>query len=239
MLDIDDLTVGYGDQPVLRQVAIRVAAGSITCVLGTNGTGKTTLLKAVSGILAPRSGDIRLDGRSLSGKPPYAIAGLGIAHVPEGRRVFKDLTVRDNLLAAGLVSAHRRERAGRLADVFQLFPRLREREAQVAGTLSGGEQQMLALGRALMMKPRLILLDEPSLGLAPKVVEEVFEHVRFIRGQGITVVLVEQNANIALEVADFGYVLNNGTVALAGTAASLRENDYVRRVYLGLVAATS
>jgi branched-chain amino acid transport system ATP-binding protein len=236
VLDVKELTVGYGQQPVLRRVSIHVAAGSITCVLGANGAGKSTLLRAISGLLEPWEGDIVLDGRSLARLAPPAIAARGVAHVPEGRRVFKDLTVRDNLLAAGLTTGRKRERSERLAEVFRLFPRLRERDGQMAGTLSGGEQQMLALGRALMMKPKLVLLDEPSFGLAPKLVEEVFEHIQFIRDHGITVVLVEQNANLALEVSDFGYVLSGGTVGVAGSAGSLRENDYVRHIYLGLAA---
>ncbi len=234
MLDVTDLTVGYGDVPVLHDVSLHVAAGSITCVLGSNGAGKTTLLRTISGLLHPRAGRVRLDEHDLTGLPPDRVAALGVAHVPEGRRVFKDLTVRDNLLAAGLVLRPRARRDERLGRVFALFPRLRERHAQLAGTLSGGEQQMLALGRAVMAEPRLILLDEPSLGLAPRVVGEVFEHVQSIRDQGMTVVLVEQNANIALQVADFGYVLHGGTIGVEGTAAHLRDNDEVRRVYLGL-----
>jgi branched-chain amino acid transport system ATP-binding protein len=224
--------VGYGEIPALKGVALEVRAGEIVALLGNNGAGKTTTLKTISGLLVPRQGRVELEGRPLAGLAPHDIVGLGIGHVPEGRRIFNRLTVRENLL----MGAFLRSDAGIDGDlqrVFALFPRLQERIAQVAGTLSGGEQQMLAIGRALMARPRLLLLDEPSMGLAPVLVEQIFETIGEVNRQGTTILLVEQNAAMALSIAHRGYVLETGSVVLTGTAASLGDNPDVRRAYLG------
>ena len=232
MLQIEGLDVFYGQIHALKGVGLEVRRGEIVAILGNNGAGKTTTLKSISGLLAPRRGSIALEGRALSGVPPHEIVLRGIGHVPEGRRIFNRLTVRENLM----MGAYLRKDDGVPADlerVFTLFPVLQERLGQVAGTLSGGEQQMLAIGRALMANPRLLLLDEPSMGLAPVVVERIFETVLDINRQGTTILLVEQNAAMALTIAHRGYVLETGTVALSGTAAELAENPDVRRAYLG------
>jgi branched-chain amino acid transport system ATP-binding protein len=232
MLEVRDLLVSYGEIRAVKGISLSVAAGEIVALLGGNGAGKTTTLKTVSGLLAPRSGEILLDGESLCGMPPHLIVRKGIAHVPEGRHVFNRLTVYENLE----MGAYARSDAGVAADrdrVFALFPRLWERRRQRAGTLSGGEQQMLAIGRALMANPRLLLLDEPSMGLAPVLVEQIFETVQSINRQGTTVLLVEQNAALALEVATRAYVLETGTIVLSGAAADLVRHEDVRRAYLG------
>src|SRR6266702_404894 len=232
MLKIEDLHVYYGKIHALKGVAFEVRRGEIVTLLGNNGAGKTTTLKSISGLLAPRRGRIMLEDRPLSGVPAHEVVMRGIAHVPEGRRIFNRLTVRENLM----MGAYRRNDHDVGADmerVLALFPVLRERSAQVGGTLSGGEQQMLAIGRALMARPRLLLLDEPSMGLSPVIVEKIFETVVDINRQGTTVLLVEQNAAMALAVAHRGYGLETGTIALTGTAAELAENPAVRRAYLG------
>ena len=229
MLQVDALDVSYGKIRALKGVGLEVARGEIVAVLGNNGAGKTTTLKTISGLLRPTRGTISLDSEPLVGVPPHAIVLKGIAHVPEGRRIFNRLTVRENLM----MGAYPRRDAGIAADldrVFALFPRLQERIAQVAGTLSGGEQQMLAIGRALMLSPRLLLLDEPSMGLAPVLVEQIFDTVADINRQGTTILLVEQNAAMALSIAHRGYVLETGSIALAGTAAELADNAEVRVV---------
>jgi branched-chain amino acid transport system ATP-binding protein len=232
MLRLDGLQVYYGEIHALKGVSLEVGKGEIVTLLGNNGAGKTTTLKTISGLLTPRRGTVELEGKPLVGVPPHDVVGLGIGHVPEGRRIFNRLTVRENLL----MGAFLRRDGGIEADllrVFALFPRLQERIAQVAGTLSGGEQQMLAIGRALMGRPRLLLLDEPSMGLAPVLVEQIFETIGEVNRQGTTILLVEQNAAMALSIAHRGYVLETGTIVLAGTAASLAENADVRRAYLG------
>ena len=232
MLEVRDLLVSYGEIRAVKGISLNVAAGEIVALLGSNGAGKTTTLKTVSGLLAPRSGEILFDGESLRGMPPHLIVRKGIAHVPEGRHVFNRLTVWENLE----MGAYARSDAGAAADldrVFVLFPRLWERRRQRAGTLSGGEQQMLAIGRALMANPRLLLLDEPSMGLAPVLVEQIFETVQSVNRQGTTVLLVEQNAALALEVATRAYVLETGTIVLSGAAADLARHEDVRRAYLG------
>ncbi|HEV8643330.1 MAG TPA: ABC transporter ATP-binding protein [Methylomirabilota bacterium] len=232
MLRIEDLHVFYGEIQALKGIAVEVQRGEIVAILGNNGAGKTTTLKTVSGLLAPRRGTITLDDAPLTGVPPHQIVLRGIAHVPEGRRIFNRLSVRENLM----MGAYHRQDGGIEADlerVFALFPRLGERLGQVAGTLSGGEQQMLAIGRALMASPRLLLLDEPSMGLAPVLVEQIFETIADINRQGTTILLVEQNAAMALSIAHRGYVLETGTIALGGTAAALAEDPEVRRAYLG------
>jgi branched-chain amino acid transport system ATP-binding protein len=232
MLEIRDLHVYYGEIAALTGISLSVEKGEIVALLGNNGAGKTTTLRALSGLLVPRAGDIALEGKSLSGIPPHAIVRKGIAHVPEGRRVFNRLTVRENLEMGAYSRSDSRVGAD-LDRVFQLFPRLAERRLQVAGTLSGGEQQMLAIGRALMANPRLLLLDEPSMGLAPVLVEQIFETVQDINREGTTILLVEQNAAMALDVARRAYVLETGTVVLSGAAADLAQDPDVRRAYLG------
>ena len=232
MLRLDGLHVFYGEIHALKGVSLEVHSGEIVALLGNNGAGKTTTLKTISGLLVPRQGSIQLEDRVLVGTPPHDIVGLGIGHVPEGRRIFNRLTVRENLLMGAFLRSDGGI-AGDLERMFTLFPRLRERIAQVAGTLSGGEQQMLAIGRALMAHPRLLLLDEPSMGLAPVVVEQIFETIGEVNRQGTTILLVEQNASMALSVAHRGYVLETGAVVLAGSAAALSENAEVRRAYLG------
>jgi branched-chain amino acid transport system ATP-binding protein len=232
VLEVQDLHVYYGEIHALKGVTLGVGKGEIVALLGNNGAGKTTTLKTLSGLLPARSGSVRLEGDTLLGVPPHAIVLRGIAHVPEGRRIFNRLTVLENLE----MGAYARSDAGIGQDLeraFALFPRLKERRAQVAGTLSGGEQQMLAIARALMAAPRILLLDEPSMGLAPVLVEQIFETIRDINHQGTTMLLVEQNAAMALSIAHRGYVLETGTIVLSGTAAELQENPEVRRAYLG------
>jgi branched-chain amino acid transport system ATP-binding protein len=232
VLKVESLDVAYGEIRALKGVALEVGRGEIVTILGNNGAGKTTRLKTISGLLHPTGGTITLEAEPLVGVPPHAIVSRGVAHVPEGRRIFNRLTVRENLT----MGAYLRSDAGIAADlerVFALFPRLAERITQVAGTLSGGEQQMLAIGRALMANPRLLLLDEPSMGLAPVLVEQIFDTISDINRQGMTILLVEQNAAMALSIAHRGYVLETGSIALAGTAAELSHNAAVRRAYLG------
>ena len=233
LLELDDLNVHYGAIHALKGISIRVERGQIVTLVGANGAGKSTTLRAVSGLLRPSKGAIRYDGKPLAAVPPHEIVRLGVSHVPEGRIVFANLSVLDNLELGAYL---RRDRAAIREDrdkVFRLFPRLEERKHQSSGTLSGGEQQMLAIGRALMARPTLLLLDEPSLGLAPILVREIFSVVREIRDRGTTIVLVEQNARQALAVADVGYVLETGTVRLSDRAAALLDNPYVQECYLG------
>ena len=232
VLRVEALHVYYGEIHALKGVTLAVERGEIVALLGNNGAGKTTTLKTISGLLTPRTGAVSLEGDALTGRPPHEVVLKGIAHVPEGRRIFNRLTVRENLL----MGAYRRRDggiAGDLERVLTLFPRLGERLAQVAGTLSGGEQQMLAIARALMANPRLLLLDEPSMGLAPVLVEQIFQTIDDINRQGTTILLVEQNAAMALSIAHRAYVLETGSVALAGPAGELAENPDVRRAYLG------
>jgi len=232
MLEVRDLHVYYGKIHALKGISFQVTEGEIVTLLGNNGAGKTTTLKTLSGLLAPRQGDVLLDGSSLVGAPPHGVVLKGITHVPEGRRIFNRLSVVENL-TMGAYTRTDRDIAQDMDGVFTIFPRLKERRTQVAGTLSGGEQQMLAIGRALMAKPRLLLLDEPSMGLAPVLVEQIFETVLTINRRGVTVLLVEQNASMALSIARRGYVLETGRIALEGPAAELAENPEVRRAYLG------
>jgi branched-chain amino acid transport system ATP-binding protein len=232
VLRLDGLQVYYGEIHALKGVSLEVRQGEIVTLLGNNGAGKTTTLKTISGLLAPRGGSVELEGKPLVGIPPHEVVGLGIGHVPEGRRIFNRLTVRENLLMGAFLRSDGGI-TGDLQRVFTLFPRLHERITQVAGTLSGGEQQMLAIGRALMARPRLLLLDEPSMGLAPVLVEQIFETIGEVNRQGTTILLVEQNAAMALSIAHRGYVLETGAIVLTGTAAALGENPEVRRAYLG------
>ncbi len=232
MLEVRDLHVYYGEIHALKGVSFQVTEGEIVTLLGNNGAGKTTTLKTLSGLLAPRRGEVLLDGGSLVGTPPHGVVQKGITHVPEGRRIFNRLSVQENL-EMGAYTRTDRDIAPDMDGVFAIFPRLKERRTQVAGTLSGGEQQMLAIGRALMAKPRLLLLDEPSMGLAPVLVEQIFETVLTINRHGVTVLLVEQNAAMALSIARRGYVLETGRIAIEGSAAELAGNPEVRRAYLG------
>jgi len=236
MLEVEDLTVAYGKRRALEGVSLTVGAGEIVTLLGANGAGKSTTLRALSGLVGAARGRIRLDGRDLVGAPADAIVGAGISHVPEGRDVFPGFTVLENLLV-GAHTVARREVAPRLEAALALFPVLRERRAQSAGTLSGGEQQMLAIARALMTRPRLLLLDEPSLGLAPMLVREIFAVIRRVNAEGVAVLLVEQNARAALGLASRGYVLETGRVAMAGASGDLATDARIRSAYLGLGAA--
>ena len=233
LLEIDNLDVYYGAVHGLKGVSLRAMAGEIVTLIGANGAGKSTLLRTISGIVPVRSGRVRFDGRDITRMPPHEIVGLGVSQSPEGRMVFANLTVEDNL---ELGAYCRKDRPGIRSDrdrVYQLFPRLLERRKQASGTLSGGEQQMLAMGRALMSRPRLLLLDEPSLGLAPLLVREIFRTIREINASGVTVLLVEQNAHMALSIAGRGYVLETGRVRLEDRADRLLQNDEVKRAYLG------
>lgn len=233
MLELSGVKVAYGHVDALRGVNLTVEEGEIVTILGSNGAGKSTALLAISGLVRPFAGEIRFDGRSLRNVPGHEIVGRGIAHSPEGRRVFGAMTVLENL-RLGAFSTRDKELAERTLEwIFDLFPRLAERKIQLAGTLSGGEQQMLAIGRALMAQPRLLLLDEPSLGLAPLLVKSIFSTIRAINSQGVTVLLVEQNARAALKLASRGYVLESGSVALEDTAKNLLANASVREAYLG------
>ena len=233
MLEIEDLHVAYGSIQALRGISLRVDAGELVTLIGSNGAGKSTTLLTISGVLRPRQGHIRFEGRDLVGVAPHEIVRLGISHCPEGRLIFGRLTVLENLV---LGAYHRRDRRGIQADierVYALFPRLAERRHQMAGTLSGGEQQMLAIGRALMSRPRMLLLDEPSLGLAPLLVERIFAVIQELQQQGVTILLVEQNAYQALRVASRAYVLETGQIRLAGPAAELANDPRMRAAYLG------
>jgi branched-chain amino acid transport system ATP-binding protein len=234
LLDVAGLRAGYGDVPVLRGIDMSIAAGSITALIGANGAGKTTLLRAISGIIPVEAGTIQYDGQDIVGMPPQDIVRAGLVQVPEGRRLFPDMTVLENLLVGSSSPAAPRKRAENLAVVLDLFPKVRERKAQLAGTLSGGEQQMVAIARALMASPRLLLLDETSLGLAPIVVDEIFVAVRRLAAEGLTILVVEQNTALALEVADQGYVLEQGHFAMQGAASSLAADPRVRQAYLGI-----
>jgi branched-chain amino acid transport system ATP-binding protein len=233
VLSVEGLDVYYGAVHALKGVTLRADAGEIVTLIGANGAGKTTLLRTISGLIPPRAGRVMLEGRDITRMPAHEIVGLGISQAPEGRLVFANLSVEDNL---DLGAYRRKDRPGIRADmesVYKLFPRLLERRRQTAGTLSGGEQQMLAIGRALMSRPRLILLDEPSLGLAPLLVREIFRTIQEINTRGVTVLLVEQNAHMALSIAGRGYVLETGRVQLEDLASRLLANDEVRKAYLG------
>jgi branched-chain amino acid transport system ATP-binding protein len=233
MLEINGLVAGYGGAPVLRGVSITAAAGKVTAVLGANGVGKTTLNRAISGLIGTTDGSISFDGQTISGLRPDAIVALGLIHVPEGRKIFPNMSVRENL-ELGSYRRARNNRQANLERAFTLFPRLRERTGQLAGTLSGGEQQMLAIGRGLMAEPRLLILDEPSLGLSPLLVEELFALIGRIAAEGLAVMLVEQNVVQSLELAAQAYVLENGTVAMSGNASDLARDPALQKTYLGM-----
>jgi branched-chain amino acid transport system ATP-binding protein len=237
MLKVENLVAGYGKVQVLQGINIEVPKGKLVALIGSNGAGKTTTLRAISGMLRPEAGRITLGGADIAGLPSYEITRRGLAHSPEGRRVFPTLPVSDNLLLGAYPrltgSRPKGDVASDIERMYVLFPRLRERSGQLAGTLSGGEQQMLAMARALMLQPDVLLLDEPSMGLAPRLVEEVFATIARLKEASITMLLVEQFAAAALEVADYGYVLENGRLTTSGEAASLRNDPAVREAYLG------
>jgi len=234
LLEADHVSASYGAVRAVQDVSLVLRQGEAVTIVGANGAGKSTTLKSISGLIRLTGGAIRFEGRDLAGRPAYEIAELGIAHVPEGRRVFPELTVRENLNVGAYSGRARPERAASLERVFDLFPRLRERANQRAGTLSGGEQQMLAIGRGLMLRPKLIMLDEPSLGLAPLMVETAYQGIEAIHRQGVAILLVEQNVQLALSFADRGYVLENGRVVLEGPARELLDNPTIRASYLGM-----
>ncbi len=233
MLKIDNLQVSYGGIRALRGISLEVPDGKIVTLIGANGAGKSTTLRTISGLVKADSGSITYDGQELLGQPIYKILQKGIALVPEGRRVFTNLTVLENLKIGAYLRNDKAQIEKDLDWVYELFPRLKERSWQAGGTLSGGEQQMLAVARALMGKPRVIMMDEPSLGLAPLVVKDIFDIIRQINAQGVTVLLIEQNANMALKIADYAYVLETGKIGLSGTGRELLVNEDVKRAYLG------
>ena len=234
MLELRDLHVNYGAIAALHGISLRIPAGEIVTLIGANGAGKSTTLRAISGIIKARSGIINFDGEDIAALPPHKIVGLGISHVPEGRMIFTNLTVMENLQMGAYRRHDTRNFAQEYDYIFSIFPRLKERQKQIAGTLSGGEQQMLAIGRALMSRPKCLMLDEPSLGIAPILVKTIFEKIVEInRNLGITILLVEQNANLALEISNYGYVLETGNIILADDSAALRQNTRVRESYLG------
>lgn len=234
LLELHDVHVHYGNIHALKGISIEVAEGEIVTLIGANGAGKSTTLNAISGLVRPSAGSIRYDGQDITRIPAHEIVARGVVQVPEGRRIFARLTVRENLLMGAYIVRDRRAVEEGIERVFAMFPRLKEREHQVCGTLSGGEQQMLAIGRALMTRPRVLLMDEPSMGLAPVLVDGIFATIRFLHEEGTTILLVEQNARMALSVADRGYVVETGRIVLADTAAALQANDAVRRAYLGV-----
>jgi branched-chain amino acid transport system ATP-binding protein len=234
LLELRGIEVAYGDLPALRGVSVALEAGETLSVVGANGAGKTTMLRAISGLMRPRAGQILLDGERLDTLPSHAIVERGVVQVPEGRKIFPSLTVLENLELGSYIASAKVWRREGLEHVFKLFPRLKERERQAAGTMSGGEQQMLAIGRALMARPRLLMLDEPSLGLAPIIVKEIFHIIGEINRLGTTVLLVEQNTRQALALSRRGYVLENGRVVLEGSGAELLGNEHVKRAYLGM-----
>lgn len=235
MLVLDKITVGYGKAPVLHDISLEVHPGEIVTLIGANGAGKSTTLRAISGVLKPTKGRMLFDGRSIIGLSPERVAAIGIAHVPEGRRIFPGFTVRENLEIAGLALGRpSKEIDSDVEKTMKMFPRLEERRDQYGWSLSGGEQQMLAIGRGLVAKPRLLMLDEPSLGLAPTLVEQVFGVIEEIRALGTTILLVEQNASMALAVANRAYVLELGNIVLEGSAEALANSELVKHSYLGL-----
>ena len=233
LLEVDDIHTYYGNIHALKGVSLAVEQGEIVTLIGGNGAGKTTTLNTISGILRPRTGTVRLDGNDLAKVAPHRIVALGVVQVPEGRRTFARLTVEENLKMGGYTVSKADVDDGVLR-AYEMFPRLRERRTQVAGTLSGGEQQMLAMGRALMSKPKVLLLDEPSMGLAPVLVDAIFDTIRRLHAEGTTILLIEQNARMALQVADRGYVIESGGILLTDTAENLQENEEVQNSYLGI-----
>jgi branched-chain amino acid transport system ATP-binding protein len=234
MLSLTAVSAGYGSFRALFDVSLDVPQGEAVGVIGPNGAGKTTLMRVISGLVPLRGGAMTLEGRSVGGLPAHRVVEQGIAHVPENRRLFPRLTVEDNLRIGAFIPQARRQFAEQVDRVYDLFPRLKDRREQLAGTLSGGEQQMCAIGRALMSRPKLLLMDEPSAGLAPLVVQQVFELVHRIRAEGLTVLIVEQNVQQVLDVVDRAYLLEVGSIKLAGTSAEFKGNDFIRKSYMGL-----
>ena len=233
ILQVEDIHTFYGSIEALKGISIEVKEGEVVTLIGSNGAGKSTTLRSISGLNAPKTGKIIYDGKEIQGTPAHEVAALGIAQAPEGRRIFPRLTVGENLDMGAFLRSNREEIVRDRERVFELFPRLKERETQKGGTMSGGEQQMLAMGRAMMANPKMLLLDEPSLGLAPVVVDRIYETIRTINQQGVTILLVEQNANYALDVSARGYVLETGKVALTDQSSALRSNEEVQKAYLG------
>ena len=232
LLKVDDIHVFYGAIHAIKGISLEVNEDEIVTLIGANGAGKSTTLNTIAGLLKPRQGTVTFDGQQLNGMPASRIVSRGMALCPEGRRIFQQMTVRENLEMGGFTRPSS-EIAGSMDEMFQRFPRLKEREKQIAGTLSGGEQQMLAMARALMSKPKLLMLDEPSMGLAPILVEQIFEIIKELHGSGTTILLVEQNAQMALSIADRAYVLETGRITMEGQASELLHNDAVRKAYLG------
>lgn len=233
MLKVNNIDVYYGAIHAIKDISIEVPKGEIVTLVGSNGAGKSTTLRTISGLMKPKTGTILFEDKNIVGVPAHKIVGMGLCQVPEGRHVFANMTVMENLELGAYLRSDKNGIARDLEDVFKKFPRLLERKEQISGTLSGGEQQMLAMGRALMSRPRLLLLDEPSMGLAPLLVKEIFNIIKEINESGTTVLLVEQNANMALSIADKAYVLETGRIALAGTAHELASSEAVRKAYLG------
>jgi branched-chain amino acid transport system ATP-binding protein len=233
ILQVENIHTFYGSIEALKGISIEVKEGEIVTLIGSNGAGKSTTLRSISGLNPPKTGKIIYDGKEIQGTPAHEVSALGIAQAPEGRRIFPRLTVGENLDMGAFLRSNREEIARDRDRVYELFPRLKERENQRGGTMSGGEQQMLAMGRAMMANPKMLLLDEPSLGLAPVVVDRIYETIRTINQQGVTILLVEQNANYALDVSARGYVLETGKVALTDQSAALRSNEEVQKAYLG------
>lgn len=233
LLEVSDLKVYYGVIQAIKGISFEVNQGEVVALIGANGAGKTTTLHTVSGLLPAKEGKIIFDGKDISKVPPHKIVSMGMAHVPEGRRIFQELSVLENLKLGAYTRKNKAEIAESIEMVYDKFPRLKERKNQVAGTLSGGEQQMLAMGRALMSKPRIILMDEPSMGLSPLLVSEIFEIIKEIRNSGTTVLLVEQNAKKALSIADRAYVLETGNITLSGDASKLINDESIKKAYLG------
>ena len=233
MLEVKDLEVYYGVIQAIKGVSFQVNQGEVIALIGANGAGKTTILHTITGLLSPKRGSVMFEGKEITKVPAHKIVSMGMAHVPEGRRVFAELSVYENLKMGAYTRKDKKEIEESLANVYKRFPRLEERKNQMAGTLSGGEQQMLAMGRALMSKPKIILMDEPSMGLSPIMVNEIFDIIRAVSEGGTTVLLVEQNAKKALGIADRAYVLENGKIVLEGKAEELLENDSIKKAYLG------
>ncbi len=232
MLKVEDIHVYYGSIHAIKGISFEVNEGEIVTLIGANGAGKSTTLKTVSCMMRPKTGDVLFEGKSLLGVKPHAVVGLGLAHCPEGRRIFQQMTVQENL-EMGAYTRPNSEVADSIAHVYDLFPRLKERYRQIAGTMSGGEQQMLAMGRAIMSKPKLLMLDEPSMGLAPLLVEEIFRIIQAMNQAGTTILLVEQNARMALSIANRGYVMETGRIITSAVAADLLEDEAVKKAYLG------
>jgi branched-chain amino acid transport system ATP-binding protein len=233
LLKVNDINVYYGNIQALKGISLEVNEGEIVTLIGANGAGKSTLLKTLSGLLKPKTGTIEYLGNSISGKQPQSIVKAGISHVPEGRRVFANMSVEENLELGAYLRKDKKEIRKDMEKVYELFPRLLERRKQLSGTLSGGEQQMLAMGRAIMAKPKLLLLDEPSMGLAPLMVKNIFQIIEQINSEGTTILLVEQNANMALSIANRAYVIETGRVVVSGSAAELQSSEQIKQAYLG------